>query len=167
MDDHCVVQHGIMVCEKCEYRAEDKGIMESHMKYHTGKTVHTCFICEFEATRQSILEDHMDHQCEHCEQTFKHLFVKRYHSCKQVSKYACSTCSFMSVSLDEHLTHIEKTHINPYNKDIWKCDRCDFVTSAVDNLTSHKQASHKTMKVDVKLKEQIVLACDQCDYKCH
>ena len=160
MDDHCVVQHGIMVCEKCEYRAEDKGIMESHMKYHTGKTVHTCFIYEFEATRQSILEDHMEmkpqqknpwwyeaelknHQCEHCEQTFKHLFVKRYHSCKQVSKYACSTCSFMSVSLDEHLTHIEKTHINPYNKDIWKCDRCDFVTSAVDNLTSHKQASHK------------------------
>ena len=72
----------------------------------------------------------------------------------------------MAISLDEVLTHIEGTHINPNNKNIWNCKRCDFECNTVDNLTNHIQVQHKLVKVEIKLTDQIEMQCDQCAYKC-
>ena len=94
MDEHCVQEHGFINCEKCDYTAEDKDLMKKHMTKHTGGRIFTCNYCVFEATKQSILEDHMEtkhakkepwwqedepqtYQCDACETTFNHLFVKR------------------------------------------------------------------------------------------
>ena len=96
LDEHGVKNHGFVNCDKCDFSAEDRNILEIHMRKHTGGQIYTCFICEFEATRQCMLDDHIEskhgnnkpwwneveqtcHFCERCEKTFQHLFVKRYH----------------------------------------------------------------------------------------
>ena len=98
MDNHLVHNHGFIFCKKCEYMSDDKELIRKHYFKHTGDNVFVCGICEFETTRRSMLEDHkeakhpkenmwwneyqkQDHYCTKCENTFKNLFVKRYHLC--------------------------------------------------------------------------------------
>ena len=60
MDEHYNEKHGVINCKKCEFSAEDRAIMKTHMETHTGSIIFTCNICEFESTRKSMLEEHME-----------------------------------------------------------------------------------------------------------
>ena len=81
-EKHGSDQHGIFHCEKCEYSADDKSILNKHMMGHTGRIICTCNPCEFEATRESIVENHQERKhkkvvdahlpqkCKDCERFF-------------------------------------------------------------------------------------------------
>ena len=58
LKDHESTQHGVVHCNKCEYGALDKSILENHMGNHTGRINFICGQCEFESTRKAILNDH-------------------------------------------------------------------------------------------------------------
>ena len=175
--------HGFLNCERCQFTAEDKQIMKKHMTKHTGGIIYTCYVCEFESTRQAMLDDHKEtkqtnnnpwwyehqptqHHCEYCEKTFKNLFVKRYHNCTQETKYKCPKCEFMAVTLDEHLTHIEEKHQKTENNQSLKCDLCEFIASSKESINCHKHTMHKKVQVDIKVKDQVEISCDKCEYKC-
>ena len=171
-------------CDLCDFSAADKNLMDRHMMKHTGRVIFTCHSCEFEATKQALLENHIEkihgnnkpwwyeaeatnHQCERCEETFKHIFVKRHHNCIPKSKYPCPKCDFMAITMHELLTHMEDLHVSSKAIHNLKCDRCDYKYNTNEQIRSHIQIKHETPKVDIDPKEQIVLQCDQCDFKCH
>ena len=105
MDNHGSSKHGIIDCDKCEYRAEDFDIMKKHKMKHTGRIVFTCNICEFESSKQSMLVEHKESKhrnskewneeeaikCNRCEKQFKHAFL--LHTCFQISLSDMPICS--------------------------------------------------------------------------
>ena len=103
-----------------------------------------------------------EYNCDKCEKKFKNLFVKRHHLCKQVTKYACPICEFFAVTLGELETHIEMTHL----KIKLVCECCNYETDSDESLNANKQTEHKMLKVDITKKDQVVVTCEQCDYKC-
>ena len=164
------MKHGVIQCEKCEYGALDADILRKHMMTHTGNIIFTCYICEFEATNQSILEEHMESKhinkevlpdgldCDKCEKTFPTKFHHEFHKCKSPYKYPCHICEFSGLSVLEILSHI--------NDDHFKCRSCNHISNTKEDLDVHIQLIHKDTKIDIALKDQNALQCDQCAYKC-
>ena len=179
MDSHVVSLHCFVQCDKCEYIAEDNDIMKKHKMKHTGSSLFICGTCEFEATRRILLETHIEAKhtdkplgrsenntdgyfCVKCEKNFKTTFVKKYHHCVQETKYACPICEFLAVTLGELETHMLKCHLKPK----LKCEDCHHETNNHDELNIHIQVAHKTLKVEIQIKDQVKMHCDQCEYKC-
>ena len=174
--DHGKESHNIIKCKRCEYWAEDEDIMNNHMKKHTGEMIFSCYGCEFETTREHLLENHNERRhkkvevlpepsepdCSICEESFPYNFLVKSHKCTPKSKFACQGCAFMSVDLNELVTHARE-HIQMNN--IFNCDRCAFVANNEAEVKNHVQVIHKTLQVD--LKEKIEIPCDQCDFKCY
>ena len=90
-----LIEHGILVCQKCDYRAEDRSLMRKHMETHTGTSLLPCRICEFETTKKATLDEHIeikhnqksggskdrDHHCEKCGKTYNGKVALTYHKC--------------------------------------------------------------------------------------
>ena len=57
IDAHGLIEHGILKCERCDYRAEDRDIMRKHMETHSGQYILPCGICEFETTKKATLDE--------------------------------------------------------------------------------------------------------------
>jgi hypothetical protein len=47
-----------------------------------------------------------------------------------------------------------------------ECKKCDFVASDDNMLKVHEQSKHMGAKVNIDRKEQIVIACGECEYTC-
>ena len=62
MDAHGLNEHGILVCQMCDYTAEDRDIMRKHMETHTGRSILPCRICEFEARKKATLDEYKTQQ---------------------------------------------------------------------------------------------------------
>ena len=156
MDEHGNTAHGIINCDKCEFCAIDEAIMKQHMKKHTGRILFTCNVCEFETTKQSMLENHIEekhkkhepwwhqdkhenHFCERCEKSFPNIFLRKYHNCTPLSKYACDICTFMAITLDELLDHYEDSHTRQRNR----CSSCDFKAKDEEELKDHILTQHE------------------------
>ena len=115
LDDHGFSKHGIIQCDKCEYRAEDNDILKKHKMKHTGSILFSCGVCEFESSKQSMLVDHKESKhtiekeltidCVRCEKVFSHAFLLKSHSCMPMFKYPCDKCSFVAISVSERLEH--------------------------------------------------------------
>ena len=158
LEDHGLKSHNIIKCKRCEYWAEDEDIMNNHMKKHTGEMLFSCYVCEFEATREYLLENHREikHKkvevppvrsepdCSICEESFQHDILVKKHKCSPKSKFACQGCTFMSVDLNELVTHARE-HIKKNN--IFNCDSSGFVANTEADVRSHM---HKVLKVDLK-----------------
>ena len=161
LEDHGLKSHNIIKCNRCEYWAEDEDIMNNHMKKHTGEMLFSCYVCEFEATREYLLENHREikHKkvevppvrsepdCSICEESFKYNFLVKKHKCSPKSKFACQGCTFMSVDLNELVTHARE-HIKKNN--IFNCDSCGFVANTEADVRSHMQTAQNILKVDLK-----------------
>ena len=67
----------------------------------------------------------------------------------------------VAINLGELQTHMENNHV------ILKltCECCNYETECQENLHAHKQVEHKTLKVDIKAKDQVDILCDQCEFK--
>ena len=169
--------HGIVDCKKCSYSAEDNDILNNHMKRHTGRNIFTCSICEFEATREFLLENHMeskhekkpslldDPQCEKCGKKFPLYFLSRYHICGPQYTYPCQVCSFVAIDLEEIIDHVLMSHIKK-SESKFKCQECDYTSIDETAFNNHKQTKHMSLKVDINIKDQVVIKCDHCDFKC-
>ena len=55
---HTAQEHGRVYCDRCDYGALDKSILDEHKMQHTSRNNFICGKCEFEATRQEIMENH-------------------------------------------------------------------------------------------------------------
>ena len=180
MDDHVVKEHGFVCCNKCEYIAADKSLLKQHKMKHTGTSIYTCGTCEFETTRQAMLNDHIEakhmkknfwwlekekseYNCDKCEKKFQNLFVMRYHLCVQKTKYACSFCEVIVETFEELVPHLETEH----TKKSIRCELCPFEATNMEDIGSHVQVKHKTTQVKISKEEQVVLMCDQCEYRCN
>lgn len=134
LDDHSFRKHGIIQCDKCEYKAEDNDILKKHKIKHTGRILFSCGICEFESSKQSMLVDHTEskapskeglrYRCDRCEKEFSHAFLLKSHSCIPVFKYPCEKCSFVAISVAERLEHLD-IHF----KEEAQCTFCQFKTN--------------------------------------
>ena len=174
MDEHTINTHGMVKCGKCAYSAEDQDLLDNHMKKHTGRIIFTCVVCEFEATREVILENHMElkhkkntdrnTKCENCEKEFPALFLSRYHICGPQYTYPCQLCTFVAIDLEEIVSHQLEYHTNTLG--IHKCGKCDYKTIKRSNIDIHQQTNHQNLKVDIDVRDQVQIQCDQCDYKC-
>ena len=100
--------------------------------------------------------------CVKCEKNFKTTFAKKYHHCVQEIKYACPKCEILAVTLGELETHMLKCHLKPR----FKCEDCHHETNHHEELNIHIQVEHKTLKVEIQIKDQLEIPCDQCEYKC-
>ena len=169
--------HGIVDCYKCSYSAEDQDILDNHMKKHTGKFIFQCRKCEFEATREYLLENHMEakHEktnselanpkCEKCGKKFPLYFLSRYHICGPQYTYPCQVCAFVAIDLEEIINHIRRTHVKELTPNL-KCEECEYTTMDKTRLDIHKQTSHMELKIDISVKDQIVIQCEQCEFTC-
>ena len=173
MDNHGSSKHGIVDCDKCEYRAEDFDIMKKHKMKHTGRIVFTCNICEFESSKQSMLVEHKESKhrnskewneeeaikCNRCEKQFKHAFLLKNHTCIPAFKYPCQTCQFVAISVIELLEHMNGVHSKkstPKAPEPFPCGSCGLVLATFNLLQDHMNIHHPLGKTD----------CQYCDFCC-
>ena len=78
------------------------------------------------------------------------------------SSIICGECgkSFIEASqYTDHMgTHVTSLEVN--------CQKCDFITMNKDEIKEHIQTIHSEIKVNLKIEDQNVISCDECDYKC-
>ena len=170
LDDHRAQQHGIINCDKCDYGAEDLGIMRKHKMEHTGTILFTCNICEFESSKQSILVDHKEskhskpdnpvHECNRCEKAFSYPFLLKNHTCIPDFKYPCELCSFMATGLSDLLKHMDWVH----SKTLRSCCKCDYRTPDQHDLNAHITNSHAFDDETKQKNVQNKFKCNQCSF---
>ena len=182
MDDHGASEHGIINCDKCEYRAEDFDIMKKHKLKHTGRILFTCNICEFESSKQSMLAEHKEskhsnpkememasYECDRCEKQFKHAFLLKNHTCIPAFKYPCQVCTFVAISVIELLEHMNGVHskksIPSKNPECVTCPFCKLKAKNLDELKTHFEHIHtkKNEQDDIQIRES--LNCPKCSFK--
>ena len=104
----------------------------------------------------------------------------------------CETCSLSfkrELEFNNHLTSHETPHIfqcekcqNTFHSDLdfewhketshneetvaYKCKKCDFIGQTQKDLNTHIQSIHMLTMVNIGTTDQIILACDICEYKC-
>ena len=176
LNNHEVEMHGMLNCDRCDYSALDKDLMNKHMATHTGRILFQCGKCEFETTRQAMLDEHHNsrhttapklsgprQRCEKCEIDFEDAFLFKSHICIITSKYQCEQCSFTAVTFGELLNHMEADHSNVLQRHLsgmnkstesasepsWiKCDQCEFITRHIPVMITHIRTEHGKVPCD-------------------
>ena len=162
IDTHGLIDHGILTCGRCDYRAEDRQIMRKHMETHTGRNILPCGICEFETRKKATLDKHMNSKhsqipkstgpdgtelnCGKCEKKFVGSVALRYHKCSQLStKYPCdyNDCKFEAKDIPEIVRHINKEH----RRIVHPCQHCEYETGDKVNLIEHIKANHQQLSM--------------------
>ena len=76
--------------------------------------------------------------------------------------HKCDQCDEEFKSQLEFEWHTETNHeVMPFS-----CNKCGFQSSKEAELSAHIQTNHLDLKVNIGKKEQVTIACDQCDFKC-
>ena len=78
----------------------------------------------------------------------------------ETKRFECGKGELVFLTFLELEGHIETEH-DPSGP---KCKNCDFVASDGSMLKVHEQTNHMGVKVNIDIKEQTVIACEQCDY---
>ena len=75
----------------------------------------------------------------------------------------CPECeSIFSTDL-RFQSHKETMHVDT---DKFKCNKCHFSSTNLLAISEHSQTVHMEIQVNIGGKEQTVIECDLCDYKC-
>ena len=76
--------------------------------------------------------------------------------------FVCGECASSFGNVNDLNTHT----LNHNQPPCFKCEDCPFISNNKNDVDTHKQVSHMSVKVDVKQVDQVVIRCEQCDYKC-
>ena len=132
-----------MHCSKCEYGALDKSLVNEHneRKHRSSENI---------ATQEGIFK------CDVCEKTFLKNSLFQFHICNPDVKFVCESCTFISLTATELLTHDQSCHAT---KKPLSCTYCGFETTEENSLKSHMVGEHaNTAKDDIEEPS----ACDGC-----
>jgi hypothetical protein len=159
-------------CEKCEYKAEDRGIMRKHLETHTGRNILPCGICEFESRKKSTLDKHINlkhgkksvtdnnsYTCRKCERDFIGIFSFNHHNCcPQSYKYPCEYehCEFIGTVIPDIVSHASKHH----RQTVHLCPQCDFETDEKIIFSEHLNTQHKEISLLSTVSSQQTLLCE-------
>ena len=112
------------------------------------------------------------HECDVCNYTaWLNTHMKKTHGPQPVLnpeyddlvELTCRLCVFDGESQDEIDNHMETIHNRCPGS---TCNVCEFRSKTKDALEEHVKTKHITVKVNIKEKEQIILSCEVCEYKC-
>ena len=147
--EHSVAKHdevpGIK-CDRCDKSFPDYEAIGKHVvELHTFDEVNT------QELKQS------DFKCSLCGKVIRtKLGIQRH---VELFCEECQKCSAERVSFDIH----KKLHTI---KPVLKCEKCDFTTIDAGSLNSHIQTIHKVVRIAVDIKDQVMIKCEHCEYKC-
>ena len=111
--------------------------------------------CEnLDASRSHNLSVHIE--TEHGNSSINDPNTETLNQSNMVEDLTCRKCVFEGKTAAELKTNLDSEH----------CKFCDFLPRTSDDLVTHTQTSHKTLKVDLKFNDQISLSCNLCEYKC-
>ena len=101
--------------------------------------------------------------CDVCEQTFLKNSIFQFHICKPDIKFACESCSFISLTATELLTHVQSYHVpqKPEMREHTKtklvepfpCEACGLMLASFNLLQEHVGIHHSP----------VPQSCQQCD----
>ena len=133
-------------CLECDYRTMNKTQITNHVKdIHKDIEDETCinYMCikcgkmfEVDENYQQHMTAPHDKPCTNCDKVF--------------SDGSC---------LEKHK---EEVHTLP----AMHCTKCEFSTKNKLEMSTHIQAEHKSMKVDISKEDQKIIKCVQCNYSC-
>ena len=125
----------------------------SHDETERVNDVFRCEQCEYNAEDIQNIESHME----------------TYHGPKPLVEdintstasdlcqdLTCRICDFEGGSTTELKKHIEELN----------CPSCKFSPKTKEEQVNHIQTMHKSVSVDIQMKDQIVFACELCEYTC-
>ena len=136
-------------CRKCTAVCANPEEFEAHLKdKHLIMNVYNCKSCQYRSTTLNEFKIH----------------VAKSHPPVPL-KYQCCECDCVFLTEVENEWHMETSHDVEQRKGL-SCSKCDFKSFDVNELNSHIQSKHMSMKVNIDVKEQTILTCDQCEYKC-
>ena len=75
----------------------------------------------------------------------------------------CPECESSFTTDLRFKSHKETMHVDT---DQFKCSKCEFSSTNQLAISEHSQTVHMEIQVNIGKKEQTVIACDLCDYKC-
>ena len=87
--------------------------------------------------------------------------MKDTHVCEQ-----CNNTFETQLDLERH---IEILHLIPESTNesqLSQCKKCDFSTASHSDMNVHFQFNHKSVKIDINEKDQQIVACMNCEYRC-
>ena len=134
LNHHESMLHEIVHCSKCEYGALDKSLVDEHTerKHESNENI---------ATQEGIFKNS--------------LF--QFHICNPDVKFACESCTFISLTATELLTHDQSCHAT---KKPLSCTYCGFETTEETSLKSYMVGEHDNpAKGDIEEPS----ACEGCN----
>ena len=142
------MHHEIVHCSKCEYGALDRSLVDEHTerKHKSNENIAT----------QEIFK------CDVCENTFHKNSLFQFHICKPDIKFACKSCTFISLEATELLSHVQSYHVT---QKPFSCSYCDFSTTEESCFKSHVATSHDdSAKCDIAEPSIYCFNCSMCDF---
>ena len=94
--------------------------MEEHLRLHDNNPI-KCPYCPWKGTNRQKLSDHMNHHF-------------------QVLPFKCSFCEVSFYRAGNRNKHEQVIHEKILDR--YKCDKCPFISHAVDILNRHKRLKH-------------------------
>ena len=104
-----------LTCNKCDYEATDKILLEKHLCYRF-----KCEVCDFKTSLTSKITKH----------------YQELHP--DDSRYKCDKCKFGSFHIYLLKRHQQKVH----SGQIYKCEHCHYKNWDCNELTRHKRLKH-------------------------
>ena len=129
-------------CPRCDYEVDDKESLEKHLRRDHKDETFICELCSYESTSDLTINEHMD----------------RIHKWKN---FNCNMCHQDLGSWSQLYLH-RQTHVtsrvprHDQNKDIFRCDECDYEVNSKSTLKNHKYKDHI----------EAMMTCELCDYTC-
>ena len=146
----------MLTCDKCTYVARNEAWLGTHIKKHHSSQPPamypdyddmvelTCRLCVFEGKTSDEIDNHME----------------AIHDLPP--KFACYLCEYRAKTKDYLNLHV-KTHNQTSD---FACNLCDYRTIIKDDIEKHIKTAHVTVKVNIQINDQLVLSCEECEYKC-
>ena len=103
----------------------------------------TCRLCVFAAKNEYEIDNH----------------IEAVHN--QAPMFACEFCHFRTKT-----KNVIEEYVITHNKTDFTNKVCEDRAITEHDIEEHVKMKHVTVKVNIQINEQIVLACLQCEYKC-
>ena len=128
--------------------------------------MHTCISCEFKTNEYDDLREHIMEHKRSTNDLQEH--SERNHSPQVPPVVKCTVCESVFLTELDYEWHYETEHesIKPLEVIMINCPKCNFNSTNRNDLDTHYQSIHMSPKVNIVTKEQTIVACEHCEYKC-
>ena len=130
-------------------------------KSPVSRSVFRCPNCKYSSCIESDLETHINtkHNGNKINMV-EPLIVREQGDLEKIEDLSCRICELEARDPEELKEHMKLLHTTGYKE---HCERCGFVANSGNDFTTHSQACHKTLQVDIKKigKVEITIDCDQ------